>query len=380
MKKVVYFVAAILLFAMMPISCTKEYDNLDDRGGPVQKSPVRFGVTAGPDNGLHKSSSLGPLKAAQTFGDGDTVRVLPGYMNLFFISNPLAGCTYTWTITSPTTGTTVYTGTEVAIKFTTIENLTVSISVTGPGAPTVPMVAKIFVTNSLTLPIEQIRSYTSVRNGDFSWTYTIVGSTHTLDTTAAGSYFSTGDQTGWANLYTAIYVPGTVTFSITTYNNKFKVQYGKGTIYSDATGSKYHSQVVVDNVYQFAFDNGALYDYTHTINTTAPGTRGDVGVNAAIRTAIIGTDLNIFCNVTLINGLKTNSYLRYRAIGTTTWTTLPLVYVDGNGYGVAVIALTAVPSGPFEFQYGADGGTATVTTSLYWDVARGMFVLNLAGV
>ena len=302
------------------------------------------------------------------FADGDTAYFQPGIPVIFYVENPTPGAYYTWDFcgnnyvgnvdtpqvniiyTFPTEGECIITLTEM------------------PAGTSITITGTITTYNPNYEPL-LLESSSQGTNG--AWAYNLAVYKERISDTV-GSCFQVGEHTSWSLVYNATTTASDslIHFTISTYNNMFKFNAGRGTTFASVTPSLYQAPgAPVDNTFQIYFYEGTINNSTFAPTIVSPG---EIGDNAGPMRMTVNTNLNLYFEVKdFVSGLKTNPFFRYR-LDNGSWSgNLPLTWYNGNGWtSAAPIPMSSIPDGTIvSVIFGADGGAANMSTSMFWSAS-----------
>lgn len=357
----IQFAALIFVVAVVTLSSCKKDDFPVVNHQGEEENPIEIG--------------MGSLK----YANGDTASVATGIPTVLYIDNPVPGVYYNWDFCG-----TSYPGSPT--------NLQTNILYTFPATPnpcTVTVTGSDGSSMSFTVYIgpipftgEALYLMSATLNGDGTYTYNLAGRKSRINPLAAGAYGQVGDHTTWVVQYSATcaYVPALadtfVQFSLNTANQIFKLNYVRGTYWSDPTGSLYESPSIVDNNYEVYFWNGTINAPTFAPTIVSPGAVGDN--TGPVRMTEVNDSVYMYFNIhDFCPAAFTSPHWDYR-IDAGLWTNnVPLTYSDGSGwasYGMDISSMTN--TFVLYFNAGCTGGDINGTTSTFWNSGLGCFAVQ----
>ncbi|MEI7620055.1 MAG: hypothetical protein WCJ57_00610 [Candidatus Falkowbacteria bacterium] len=368
MKKTRMFLMILVVIAIAATSCKKyEKDEIvpDSPNNPVNTVSPFF-------------LKVGNLK----YANGDNIWCVPGVQNIFYIFAPTPGSYYTWNFCGTIlTGSATNLQTNVSHLFATSDTCTVTITEM-PANTSITVTVYAANTNPLVPPLYFLGS---TQNTDGTYTYNWgVRKDRISDVT--GTMFQIGDHTAWAMSYANISttVPDSlIRFNFRAYNQMLKFNAGRGTTFSDVTGSIWAALAwPADNNYQMFLEDGVPQLATYSPTIVSPGLVGD---NAGpFRATITATDIALFFQVSnFVTGAKDSPYCNYK-IGNGTWSgNIPMTWFNGYGWAQApLIPVSLIPPGGIivSIVYGATGGQAAMATSAYYVPSAGCLQFQITMV
>jgi len=353
MKKMKVFLMFLVVMSIAIVSCKKDFNEVM------------------PINHLNSIDPAGPiLKMGGTkYVNGDTIWVVTNVQGVYYIDNPTPGSWYDWDFCG-----TVFTGSAANLQinitylFTTTTTCVMTVTVM-PADTTTTVTIMASPTNPLVQPLYFVSSSQNT-DGTYSYLWKV---RKDRISDLVGTPFQIGDHTAW--LISTLNVSTTpadtfINFNYRAYNQMMKFNAGRGTTFSDVTGSTWAALAwPADNNYQVYLEDGVVHTATYAPTSVSPGLVGD---NAGpFRATVDAININTFFQVSnFVAGAKDNPYFNYQIGITGTWSgNTPISWFNGYGWTFTpIIPIASVPPGGtvISMKYGADGGEANMATSAFY--------------
>jgi|GEM_PF-1535527 len=364
--KVILTFLIVTMFAV--VSC-KKFDDVK----PIPGSHDNPVTTGGP--------TLKMGGGPKTYSNGDSLWCVPGIQNVFSINNPTPGSYYTWDFCG-----TVFTGslanpqTNIVYMFPTATTCVLTVTEMPSGAVST---YTIFAANTNPL-VPPLYFLGSTQNLDGTWNYQW-GVRKDRISDLVGTPFQIGDHTAWVQVFTNITTTPTdslLRFNFNAYNQMLKFNAGRGTTFSDVTGSIWAALAwPADNNYQVYLEDGVVHLATYAPTIVSPGLVGDNAGPFRMTIDVVNTSM-YFQVSNFVAGLKTNPYCNYQ-IGTGAWSgNIATPWFNGYGWTAApALSTPTIPNGSIvSVVYGADGGQAPMATSMFYVPSAGCLQFQVVGV